>query len=91
MSVLTPAALEEVTRDVIAKQAELLGKPSDASLDDIRTMSLQTAADHLGIPVERAARELEVIILGPRSRRVTFKAYKAYCEARTTKPKSAAK
>ena len=89
---LTPAALEQLTDDVIAKLEEKLGKRgSSGDPDEIRTMSLQTAADHLGIPVERAARELEVIHLGPRIRRVTWKAYKTYCADRTTKPEKASR
>ncbi len=46
-------------------------------------IDLQTAASFLGLPLARAAKVLPVVEVGPRSRRVTVAAYKAFLAANT--------
>lgn len=81
---LTEGAIRLIAADLLALMDEDSGRRPD--LDEIRTMTLQTAADHLGIPVTRAEKVLPVITLGPRSRRVTLKALKDYIAQNTKTP-----
>lgn len=59
------------------------------NIDDVMMLDLSTAASFLGIPLERAARVLPVVELGPRTRRVRIADYKAYVAKHTRQPAAA--
>lgn len=82
---LTPAAYEEVLRmakDEIAERAM-----GDVNVDELQMMDLSTCANFLGIPLERAAKVLPFVQLGPRTRRVRISDFKAYQDAHMKRPK----
>jgi hypothetical protein len=56
-------------------------------IDELITLELSTAAQLLGLSVTHAARVLTVQEIGPRTRRVTLKVYKAYLAKTEIKPK----
>jgi DNA repair protein RadC len=55
-------------------------------LDELATLELSTAAQLLGLGVAQASRVLPVIEVGPRTRRVTVRAYKEFLQSRTKNP-----
>ena len=61
----------------------------NVNIDELNTLELSTAAQLLGLTVPNAASKLPVIEVGPRTRRVTVAAYKAFLEKNTTRPASA--
>lgn len=81
---LSPAEVEDVKRLAAAEiAAQVLGV---VDLDSLNMLDLSTAASFLGIPLERAARVLPVVELGPRTRRVRIADFKAYQAAHTRQP-----
>lgn len=56
------------------------------NIDELNTLELSTAAQLLGLSPTHAARVLPVIEVGPRTRRITVAAYKAYLAKHTTQP-----
>jgi len=82
---LSPSELEDVKAAAAREIADRFFAGVD--LDDLNTLEISTAASFLGIPVERAARVLPIIEVGPRSRRVRISDFKAYQAAHTTKPR----
>jgi hypothetical protein len=83
MITLTPAAEAEFIERAAKEFAAL--KFARIDPDELDTLELSTAAHFLGIPIDRAAKVLPVVELGPRSRRVRIADYKAYV-AKKTKP-----
>ncbi len=55
-------------------------------LDEIATLELATAGQLLGLGARHAATVLPVIEVGPRTRRVTVRAYKDFLEERKRNP-----
>ena len=81
---LSPAEVEDFKRLAAAEiAAQVLGV---VDLDSLNMLDLSTAASFLGIPLERAARVLPVVELGPRTRRVRIADFKAYQAAHTRQP-----
>lgn len=78
---LSPSEVDEVKRAAAREIAAQFFQGID--IDELNTLELSTAASFLGIPVDRAARLLPVVEVGPRSRRVTVAAYKAFLAANT--------
>lgn len=58
-------------------------------IDELATLELATAAQLLGLGPAAAAKVLPVIEVGPRTRRVTVAAYKAFLAKNTRQPASA--
>jgi len=84
---LTPAEVEDVKRlAAVQIAAQVLG---GVDIDTLNMLDLSTAASFLGIPLERAARVLPVVELGPRTRRVRIADFKAYQAAHTRQPAAA--
>lgn len=84
---LSPAEVEDVKRLAAAEiAAQVLGV---VDLDSLNMLDLSTAASFLGIPLERAARVLPVVELGPRTRRVRIADFKAYQAKHTRQPAAA--
>jgi hypothetical protein len=82
---LTPAGYEEVLRMAAAEiAARAMG---DVNVDDLQMMDLSTCANFLGIPLERAAKVLPYVELGPRTRRVRIADFKAYQDEHMKRPK----
>jgi len=82
---LSPSELEDVKTAAAREIADRFF--SSVDIDELNTLEISTAASFLGIPVDRAARVLPVIEVGPRSRRVRISDFKAYQTANTTKPR----
>lgn len=59
---------------------------ANINLDELNTLELSTAAQLMGLTVTHAARVLPVIQVGPRTRRVTVAAYKAFLAKNTNPP-----
>jgi hypothetical protein len=78
---LSAAEFDAIKRAAVQEIADRFFESVD--VDELNTMELATCASFLGIPVDRAAKVLPYIEVGPRSRRVTIKDYKAYCQANT--------
>lgn len=78
---LSPAELEDIKTRAARELADRILHSVD--IDELNTLEISTAASFLGIPVDRAAKLLPVVEVGPRSRRVTIKAYKAFLSANT--------
>jgi hypothetical protein len=78
---LSPAETEAVKRAAAAEIADRFFAGID--IDELNTMELSTCASFLGIPVDRAAKLLPYVEVGPRSRRVTLADYKAYLAENT--------
>lgn len=81
---LSPSERKEVV-ELAARQLAAEVRATQVDVDELNTLDLSVCAAFLGIPLERATKELPFIELGPRTRRVRIKDYKAYCSARLTK------
>jgi hypothetical protein len=81
---LSPAEFESIKRAAVQEIADRFFQ--DVDIDQLNTMELSTCASFLGIPVDRAAKALPFVEVGPRSRRVTIADYKAYLAARKVHP-----
>lgn len=81
---LSPAAEADVRRQAAREIADRVLQ--GVNVDELQMIDLATAASFLGLPLARAAKVLPVVELGPRSRRVTVAAYKAYLAANTRQP-----
>ena len=73
---LSLAEMQDVKRAAAAEIADRFFESID--IDELNTMELSTCASFLGIPVDRAAKLLPYVEVGPRSRRVTLADYKAF-------------
>jgi hypothetical protein len=73
---LSPSELEDVKTAAAREIADRFFAGVD--IDALNTIELSTAASFLGIPVDRAAKLLPFVEVGPRSRRVTLADYKAF-------------
>ena len=82
---LSPAAVEKTMELVAVEIADRL--LANVNLDDLLMIDLSSAANYLGIPLDRAAKVLPVVQLGPRTRRVRVSDFKAYQEANMKRPK----
>lgn len=82
--ILSPTERKEVLALVAGQITAALRETID--LDELATLELSTAAQLLGLGVAQASRVLPIVEVGPRTRRVTVKAYKAFLEARTLQP-----
>jgi hypothetical protein len=82
---LTPAAYEEVLRMAANEIADRAMGGVD--IDELQMMDLATCANFLSIPLERVAKVLPYVELGPRTRRVRFSDFKAYVEKHKKYPK----
>jgi hypothetical protein len=80
---LSPSEVEDVKR---LAASEIAAQVIAVDLDALNMLDLSTAASFLGIPLERAARVLPVVELGPRTRRVRISDYKAYVAKHTRQP-----
>lgn len=78
---LSPSETEDVKRAAAAEIADRFFAGID--IDELNTMELSTCASFLGIPVDRAAKLLPYVEVGPRSRRVTLADYKAFLAENT--------
>lgn len=78
---LSAAEFDAIKRAAVQEIADRFFEAVD--VDQLNTMELATCASFLGIPVDRAAKVLPWIEVGPRSRRVLIRDYKAYCQANT--------
>jgi len=83
---LSPSAEADVRRLAAVEIADRVLRGVD--LDSLQMIDLATAASFLGITLSRAAKVLPVVDLGPRTRRVTVAAYKAYLSANTRQPQA---
>ncbi len=81
---LSPAEFEDIKRAAVKEIAAQFFQ--DIDIDQLNTMELSTCASFLGIPVDRAAKVLPFVEVGPRSRRVTIADYKAFLAARKVHP-----
>lgn len=81
---LSPTERREVL-DLAARQLTQELRET-VELDQLATLELSTAAQLLGISPTQAAKLLPVVEVGPRTRRVTVAAYKAFLQSRTTNP-----
>lgn len=82
--VLSPAELEDVKRRVAADiKATILG---GINVADLQLMDIATVSAFTGLPVDRVAKAMEVIELGPRSRRVRISVYQAYLDRNAKAP-----
>ncbi|MBK1884168.1 hypothetical protein JIN85_17240 [Luteolibacter pohnpeiensis] len=79
--ILSPKERKE-TIELAAKQltAELR---ASVDIDELNLIELSTAAQLLGLSATHAAKVLPIVEVGPRSRRVTVAAYKAFIKERT--------
>jgi hypothetical protein len=75
-------------REMLAILASQIGSDlrEAIDLDELATLELSTAAQLLGLGVAQASRVLPVIEVGPRTRRVTVRAYKEFLQSRTKNP-----
>ena len=75
-------------REMLAILASQIGSDlrEAIDLDELATLELSTAAQLLGLGVAQASRVLPVIEVGPRTRRVTVRAYKEFLASRTRTP-----
>lgn len=75
-------------REMLALLATQIGSDlrEAIDLDELATLELSTAAQLLGLGVAQASRVLPVIEVGPRTRRVTVRAYKEFLQSRTRTP-----
>ena len=81
---LSPAEIADVKSAAAAEIADRFFAGID--IDELNTMELSTCASFLGIPVDRAAKLLPYVEVGPRSRRVTIANYKAFLADHTSNP-----
>lgn len=82
--ILSPAELEDVKRRVAADiKATILG---GIDVADLQLMDIATVSAFTGLPVDRVAKAMEVIELGPRSRRVRISVYQAYLARNAKQP-----
>jgi hypothetical protein len=77
----SPSEMDDIKAQAAREIADRFFQSVD--IDDLNTIEISTAASFLGIPVDRAAKLLPVVEVGPRSRRVTIKAYKAFLASNT--------
>ena len=82
---LTPAGYDLLIES--AKQEIADRAMGGVDVDELQLMDLSTCANFLGIPLERAAKVLPYVELGPRTRRVAVADYKAYLEGHKKYPK----
>jgi hypothetical protein len=82
---LSPTERKEVLALIAANITAAFLEAND--IDELITLELSTAAQLLGLSVTHAARVLPVIEVGPRTRRVTLKAFKDYLRKNTKQPK----
>lgn len=82
--ILTPQELEEAKRAAIVLIAAEIRELLDP--EDLQTVELADVARYLGLTSKHAATLLPVIGVGPRTHRVSLKAFRAFKELQTTWP-----
>lgn len=85
---LTPAKIDEAVEGVKAIVAAQILEALDP--EELQTIELAEAARYLGLSAKQAAKILPVIEVGPRTHRVSLKAFQGFKEAKTTWPDDAA-
>ncbi len=81
---LSPAELADVKRmaakDIAAAALEGI------DVEELQLMDIATVSAFTGLPVDRVAKAMPIVELGPRSRRVRICDYKAYLAKNTKQP-----
>ncbi|GAA5130772.1 hypothetical protein JIN84_05135 [Luteolibacter yonseiensis] len=73
---LSPSELEDVKR--IAARDIAGAVLAGINIEELQLMDIATVSAFTGLPVDRVARSMPIVELGPRSRRVRISDYKAY-------------
>jgi hypothetical protein len=81
---LTPNELADVKRMAARDIATTVLE--GVNVEELQLMDIATVSSFTGVPVERVARLMPIIELGPRSRRVRISDYKAYLAKNTKNP-----
>ncbi len=84
---LSPSEMDDVKRMAARDIAEAV--LAGINVDELQLMDIATVSAFTGLPVERVAKSIPIIELGPRSRRVRISDYKAWLAQNMKYPKGA--